>query len=769
MKDCKWNPPTANVKGIHFSPTGEMLERAELNDVEDGTVMLKLVELTGKSKARRQAARQIQQWRQDGTLERIISGEIDPPGNWVRHIRNRFLDAAPTREMTASVAAELTGENLVPRALGALFFDAYDGGPYLDSPNYAVAYPENYAQRANLLRASLTMLVREGRLSREDLIALHSRTRSFVDANQNNAIVSHAFKLHPSSTLATELAVRHGSFIFHLDPQDPDDAKKAELLRHARVSFDDPAWSAVVSPHVLLDHAFTSQTPIDTIADLSSRLHNIALSAGSSIENFNRFRGDEPKLKATRAETLELLSVLHDPLDQRAFAIATAMIAKFADGDPAALASSTPNLPDGVSDLDRLTRAVAVGLKEGRIHGEPEIAAQLALDLLAGKEVAPDATIIAAADWQFGSLGTLTTSSLMNRAGKEATVAEILRAAPAPSNHWDTIVISKNPDPREVLAAVALRQARRNDGKYDATALGRLDAIAGEQQSLRSIASTAVNQSISEARAEDISATLALALVSDVKNHKPTEDLVAALDSFSTTGITPDVRDAQHLPATTVISTLMEEARSHAAGAPPAPRPSLPPEAEKLYATLRASVGYEVGCVADAYPGAHGPHFEQFLHVPFADDVNVPALIAHVTKALSSAPRRPTRASLAQGEPPIFPASVSIRSNKLVITHDSAIDAHRAVLESLAGHNGDSHSELLRQPRVVDPAWDTKVPAALADPEFERILAEDQALSTPQPDPARDRLLAQREAERQAAIAAGLGDPEFERLLAEDE
>jgi hypothetical protein len=781
MKDCKWNPPTAGTKGIHVSPDGEILDRTALNDVEESTVLLKLIESSGKPKVRRAAARQIEQWRKDGTLARFISGELDPPGNWVRHVRWRELDTtngSSSGRASNATGKVITGEDLVPRAVDALFLDAYEGGYYNDSPLYAEDYD---ATRSAVLRAALTSLMREGRLKREELLELNKRTTSFDEALHNAKVINRAFALHPSPTTATELAVRHGSFLLQLDPNKPDDVKKAELLCHARTSFDKPSWASLVSPLEVLDHASNSRNPAVMLAAITTRLQSISQSAGSLMRNFNTL-GTGERAHAQQREALELLSVLYDPVDQRALAVVIATAATYASGVPSGLASTAPHLPDGVSDLDRLTRAVAAGLKDGRIHGDPEHAAKLALDVLAGKDIAPGATITKEQDWKFGTLGTLSTGALMSGAGKDATVAEILRHPVTSLTHWDTIVLSKNPDPREVLTAIALRQARRNGGEYDAMALGRADAIAREQQSLRTIASTAVAQATNNARSEDVSATLALALVSDAKHNRPSAELLSALDSFTATGITPVVRDPHNLPATTAISALMSEARAHAAGAPASARPSLPPQTEKLYAQLRASVGHDVGCVAEVYPGAHGPHFEQALHVPFADDVNVPALIAHISESLANAPRKRERGLLVTSEVPssrpAFPASIGIRSNELLITHDSSIDAHRAVLESLAAHNGNPRSELLLQPRAsIDPAMAPPVPANRLDPEFERILAEDEEIGRRsrgnRGTPTRpDRTFAE-DGEVDPAMAppvpANRLDPEFERILAEDE
>jgi hypothetical protein len=328
-------------------------------------------------------------------------------------------------------------------------------------------------------------------------------------------------------------------------------------------------------------------------------------------------------------------------------------------------------------------------------------------------------------------------------------------------DHWDTIVLSKNPDPREVLAAVALRQARRNGGNYDGMALGRMNAIAGENQSLRSIADTAVQQATGSALPEDISATLALALISDAKHGKPSRELIDALDVFTATGRAPKVRNYVDLPATTVISDLIEmyertaQAPSPAA-TPAAIRPELPPLADKLCAQLRTQVSSrfypEVGSIADAYAGEHGPHFERALHVPFASDVNVPALIAHVSDALERAPRR--NSSGGQGAGQSFPPMITIRENELLITHDSAIDGRTAVLESLLTENSNPRSALLTAPRVK----------LVADPEFARLLREEEAAF---PTPAPDREAQRRAAESEAAFAAGKDDPEFEQLLKE--
>lgn len=756
MKDCKWNPPTARAKGIHFSPDGAILDRRALNDVEDGTVLLKLVELTGNSKVRRTAARQVEQWRKDGTLDRIISGEIDPPENWVRHIRHHDLDKASVKELMTSSEGLVSGETLVLRTVGALFYDAYDGGPYDDSPLFSRAYPEGHAQRANLLQASLTTLVREGRLTKDDLKALHERTQSFVDANQNKAVVGRAFDLSTSPLTATELAVRHGSFLLLLDPKNPDDVKKADLLRHARTSFDSPSWSSLVDPSEVLNHAFSSQTAADTLSDLSNRLHLISKSAGPYVKDFNRLRNVE-EMRTNRRAALELLSVLHDPLDQRALAVVLATVSTHASGDPTVLANATPNLPDGTSDLDRLTRAVAVGLKDGRIHGDPKQASKLALDVLAGRDIPADTTITAKSDWHYGTLGALSVGALTQRARPDANVTEILRQASSSMTHWDTIVLPERPDPREVLAAVALRQARRNDGQYDGMALGRLNAISGEKQSLRDIAETAVQQAVNRALPENISATLALALISDAKHAKPSRDLIETLDAFSATGHTPSVSNYEDLPAATVISDLMEEARRYTTSntAPDAIRPELPPRADRLAARLRAAVGKDVGCIADAYIGDHGPHFEHELHVPFASDANVPALISHVRKALERTPRRDTRTTAAEREEQEYKPRIWIRENELVVTHYAAFDARAVVLESLREENVNPYSSLLVAPRK----------RIVMDPEFARLLDEEEARF---PTPAPDLEAQRREAERQAALAAGKGDPEFERLLNEE-
>lgn len=88
MKDCKWNPPTAGYKGLHFDSRGDLMERQVLQSTLNGERMLKFLDESGSRKARRTAARQIARWQEDGTYLALLEGKIDPPAGWVLHIRD---------------------------------------------------------------------------------------------------------------------------------------------------------------------------------------------------------------------------------------------------------------------------------------------------------------------------------------------------------------------------------------------------------------------------------------------------------------------------------------------------------------------------------------------------------------------------------------------------------------------------------------------------------------------------------------------------------
>jgi hypothetical protein len=118
---------------------------------------------------------------------------------------------------------------------------------------------------------------------------------------------------------------------------------------------------------------------------------------------------------------------------------------------------------------------------------------------------------------------------------------------------------------------------------------------------------------------------------------------------------------------------------------------------------MRAAAGASVGCVAEVVKSS-----EEAFSVPFAEDANVPALIALVSK---------TAATLVPaGSGSVRQPEVTIRENELRVLCPYTPELAEEVKKLIAVENDNPSSRLLLAPRPASHA------RTITDPEFQRIL-----------------------------------------------
>lgn len=162
MKDCKWNPPTAGSKGLHFTEDGKLLTRAELAELEPGTKVYKFLDESGERTTRRKAQRQLERLLAADTQNADLPLEYRPAwpteGNWVVHTRSD--------DDKLSAEANLALALGIPRYLATnVFFRSQ----YMNA-HAKLTSPENAAATAELIN-----MHRNGELTKDLLGGLRSR------------------------------------------------------------------------------------------------------------------------------------------------------------------------------------------------------------------------------------------------------------------------------------------------------------------------------------------------------------------------------------------------------------------------------------------------------------------------------------------------------------------------------------------------------------------------------------------------------------------
>jgi hypothetical protein len=480
MKDCKWNPPTFGSKGQHFALDGTPLERADLASIPDGTPLLKFLDDTGDRKSRRRAARELERLQASGTLEAILDGTIDPPAGWAVHIRDAERDRLDPKKMVTMATQHV-----------ALLFRFIREDDQVFSPR---AYKD--------AQIAIEMLLRQGRITKADLAQpLAGSSRNL----ERDAYISPrrgfqaALALGASLPVALELSLRHGDLPAVIDQTDPQAAHKLMLLRLTSTNLN-PYLPSAIPPARLLEYATGVGMSFTRFDELAKRSRDVALAAGpfatKLLDSVTTAKGEpSPEL---------LLSVLKDPVDQRALAAVLTAAKSFSnspsDPDPVAtLAAAATGLPDGASDLDRLVRAAAAGIRARHITGTPEEAGAALLDFLAGSPGTPPRTRVEPRDgWSHGPLGVTTTQKLLgtDRPGSastdpdlDATKARLAAACErAADGSWDTLLLPAKPTPADVALAALLELSTTAPSDDLLSEAARVATEVGASRSLRDLA-----------------------------------------------------------------------------------------------------------------------------------------------------------------------------------------------------------------------------------------------------------------------------------------
>jgi hypothetical protein len=505
MKDCKWNPPTLGSKGLLFDDGGEAVNRERLNDIKDGSVLLKFLDESGSRSERRRAAKRVAKWQETDAYQAIIRGEAPLPKGWALHVREADNDrkdavtvagnilglAAPTDPTRASVLNTPDGHAALTALIaakrrqdhGVAFAWAHYDEQLVDllaknalQGDRDIAHFVSWHQKASKLTAHLEETTHT---SLAALVALRARwildeadLSNAADRDLLSVFVPDRYdrtgRIYDAdwSTLNADVLVSCPSVLGE-DWRPVAEAMRA-FRRSSEFSQKNEFNVPQASPYVFIFER------IDQLAKVAAQ-HELpagSFSAHLGAPMFSSFPLDPDNKLGLRAVINE--SANHK--DRRALALTLTVLNYVADRDEGLrLPDDLRDLEGSLSQFDAILSQVKTGIAQGRIAGPR---ADHALEYLHNPDTArPRASIARTTKTSSDEYQGYLSASLLG-VERLDTPSEVLKALSetqrpgggtgkdrsarsiSGSTDWDGVEVSPNPSAQELVCVAALAASR---------------------------------------------------------------------------------------------------------------------------------------------------------------------------------------------------------------------------------------------------------------------------------------------------------------------